>query len=208
MPAPIYTYTPNVPQAAQKISATQSPIANNFQAIRELIEVNHVGFNTVNDFGKHKSILMPVQVAAPAFAAGETGVYNKNYATTAKNETYVHRQNQAGTEDVPFTASILSNTAPANNMQGWTYLPSGIKLAWFGTGSQNGLVTVNIGAPIPAFNHIFAIYLTPLDPAAGDVDFVVRLVNVISAAQFRVYFSKRTSTGAATGAANVLVIGR
>ena len=35
MSNPSFTYTPNVPQAAQKISATQEPILNNFQAIND-----------------------------------------------------------------------------------------------------------------------------------------------------------------------------
>ena len=48
-----YTFSTNIPQSAQKISSTQAPIQSNFQAINELIDVNHVGFTDAVNFGKH-----------------------------------------------------------------------------------------------------------------------------------------------------------
>ncbi len=52
MAGPTYTYTSNVPQAATQFNLTQAPILSNFRAINELVAVNHVSFNTINDFGK------------------------------------------------------------------------------------------------------------------------------------------------------------
>lgn len=59
MALPTYTYTPDVPQGPQGMNVTQPILQNNFQAINELINVNHVGFNTPNDFGKHNIVTMP-----------------------------------------------------------------------------------------------------------------------------------------------------
>lgn len=204
-----YSYTANVPQGTQKISATQSPINANFQAINELVNIDHLTFNTGAEIGKHKKTTFPAQAAAPAFLAGEEGLYNLSYtppASAAKNELYVHKQTLAGTADIPFTASVLSNTAPTDGMQGWSYLPSGLLIKWTGV-AGTGLTTFTFPAAAPTFTKIFAIYLTPYNGSTGDVDFAIRLVDVVSMTQFRVYFSARTTAGAAAGAANALIIG-
>jgi len=163
----LFTYTTNVPQGAQAISSTQAPIQSNFQAINELIDINHETFGSA-DFGKHKYLQMPVQASAPSFSVGEEGLYNLNYAAlTAKNELYVHKQTSSGTADIPFTASILSNSTPAGGTNGWTYLPSGILMKW-GTKAvtTSGAQDFNLPAGTtfgPAFSAIFSITLTSSD---------------------------------------------
>jgi len=125
-----------------------------------------------------------------------------------KNELYIHKQRQgvaAGT-DVPFTASWLSNHTASSNQSGWTYLPSGILIKWEGV-SGTGLVTKTLDITFPAFSYIFAAFVSPTYASGVDEDFSVSFVNVVSAAQVRVYFSKRSTTGAAAGVGNVMLIG-
>jgi len=207
MAIPEFTYTKDVPQGTQKQSVTQAPIQRNFQAIKELVEIDHEGFNLVNNVGKHKRVSLLTHAPAPTFDANDAGLYNFLNPTTTKNELYVHKQTVAGTSNIPFTASYLSNNIPANNAAGWTYLPSGILMRWTGV-TGTGLTTVTLlPASTPAFSNIFIVFPIMSTPA-GYANAAVSFVDIISNTQFRVYFSKRTTTGAAPGEANVLIIGR
>jgi hypothetical protein len=203
-------YQANIPQPNNLLSQSQDDILNNFQAIQTLIGVNHVNFNDA-DQGKHKWVTFPQQGAIPpagsAFGATELGLYNAINATTAHNELYINKTNQATVVQVPMTASTLStNSAPAANTAGYTLLPSGILLRWGSFTGITGLSTVTLsGGILPT--GIISVQLTPYDPGATDVNFAVRLANIISGTQFNVFVSSRTSTGTATGGFQYLVIG-
>lgn len=192
--------------ASQTLNSSRNNVASNFQVISNDFAVDHVAYNTTGE-GKHNKVTLPVQSAAPTFTGSDDGLYNLLNATTNLNELYVHKQTNAGTNDIPMTASILSTTTIANNdVPGWTMLPSGILMRWL-TCSGTGLITVALpSGPIP-FNAIHTVLLTPWNPSGSDANFAVRLVSIITNSQFSVYFSSRTSTGAAAGAARVLVIG-
>ncbi len=197
----------NVPVPGQSLGASRDLINQNFSVINTAFAVNHVPYNDGSgNQGKHNLVTFPVQSPAPSFAAGEEGLYNLLNATTAKNELYVHKQTSASTADIPMTASILSQSVPASGAAGWTMLPSGILMRWENF-SGNGLTTVTLSAGYISFTTIYSIMLTPVDTSTGDVDFAVRLVDILSATQFRVYFSSRSSTGAAAGNAKALIIG-
>jgi len=199
-------YNANIPQPTDAPSNSQPLILGNFQAIESFVGVNHGTFDSVT-IGKHKFVTFPVQAAAPVFLAGETGLYNKNYATTAKNESYIHTQTFAGTSDIPFSASIMSTATPGNQTDGWTYLPSGILMHWSNI-AGNGSSVITVNPAYPAFSAIFTVLLTGIDPAVGDSNTSVRLVNILSNTQYTVYFSSRTALGAAAGNARALIIGR
>jgi len=77
MPSPIFTYSANVPQSSQYIRATQQPILNNFQAISEFVNVNHVGFTNSTDYGKHNFTSFPFQVTDPNTGPVEMAIYCK-----------------------------------------------------------------------------------------------------------------------------------
>lgn len=203
-------YQANIPQPNNLLSQSQDDILNNFQAIQTLIGINHVNFNDA-DQGKHKWLSLPQQAATPpagsAFGATELGLYNAVNGTTAKNELYVNKTNQATVVQVPMTASILStNSAPAANSSGYTLLPSGILLRWGSFTGITGLSTVTLsGGILPT--GIISVQLTPYTPSTTDDNFAVRFVDVLSATQFRIFVSSRTTTGAATGGFQYLVIG-
>lgn len=209
-------YTANTPQANDRISDTQDPILNNFINLPTLIEANHVGFDGSADEGKHKFVTLPVQAASPpvgAFSAGETGFYSFLNAITTKNEIYANVTHQATVRQVPASASFLSiNSAPGNNSEGWSYLPSGVLMRW-GQGTGNSVVTVTYatGAGVaPAFTEVFTVLVTPVWGATtADVDFTVRIID-FNASQFRVLVSKRTTVGneATNRFFNFIAIGR
>lgn len=77
MTTPIFPYNTNVPQAQQYIRVTQQPILNDFQAINEFINVNHVGFTDSTDYGKHNFTSFPFQVTDPTTGPAEMAIYCK-----------------------------------------------------------------------------------------------------------------------------------
>ena len=97
-------YQANIPNATDRISASQADIQGNFQ---ELLSWG-------NGYGNFTA-----QGAAPTFAAGNDGIYTLPYATTGVNELFVHKQVFGGTSEIPFTASKLSYTAIAGSDNGW-----------------------------------------------------------------------------------------
>jgi hypothetical protein len=161
-------YKPNIPLATDKISQSQSDINANFTAIDTVVGINHSAFGTATE-GKHKHVSFPVQAGAPAFLAGEEGLYSILNATTGVNELYVHRQTVDAATDIPLTASALSYNAKAACVNGWTYLPSGLLLKW---GSANingalGTVTPTVWSGGPNFSRVFTAYVTPFDTGAA-----------------------------------------
>lgn len=197
-------FNPNIPQSTDLLSQSQSDLLNNFQAIQTLVDVNHVDFASA-DQGKHKWVTFPSQGATPpagsGFAGTELGLYNAVYATTTKQELFVNKTNQATVVQVPLTASLLStNSAPPSNNGMWTYLPSGMIFKSGSTqGTFSGIVTVTPTGG-PAFTQILSVIVSPFNSSStDDLNFAVRLIDINSATTFRVYFSSRTSSGAASG---------
>ena len=184
------SYQNNIPQPTDALSQSQSDILNNFAAIQTLVDVNHVDFAS-SDQGKHKFVTFPVQTVTPSFNVGEVGLYNKLSAVTSVNELFI--VNSAGTTS-PLTAS-----QQVTNNNGWAYLPSGVLMKWGKGTATAGVYTFvfPVGANIPAFNGIFSILVTTAYSNASDGDGFVRL-NTFTApwAQFTVFASHRTSTGA------------
>jgi len=150
-------YNQNIPQPTDLLAISQADLLNNFIALQTLIDVNHVDFAS-GDEGKHKFVTMPVQGAAPAFAGGEVGLYNKlpaaPFPLTGQNELFINKSN--GT-NIPFTASAQASP-------GWTYLPSGILIKWGSGTATPGSNTFTFPANVntPAFASIFSMFLTPV----------------------------------------------
>lgn len=187
-------YITNIPGPNDLFSQSQPQILGNFTAIKTLIDVNHVDFDDATDQGKHKFISMPVQSPAPTFSAGEVGLYSFLSPITSKNELYINKTNQVTVTQIPATASILSVTsAPANDSNGWSYLPSGILIKW-GHSNANGLTATvfPVGANIPVFNQVFSIQVTTAYGNSADGDGFCRL-QAFNTTQFSVYGSARTT---------------
>lgn len=178
-------YQSNIPQASNRLSDSQADLLGNFQAIKQLIDVNHGTFGSASE-GKHTKVTYPVQSPQPTFSAGDLGTYSFLNPTTGKNELYVHKIQNATTADVPLTASSLSTATPAQGSGGWTFLPSGM---YWVTGSANGtgLTTVTLATPPP--NQLLNIVVCPFGATTTYVNLEVRLVDILSRTQFRVFIS-------------------
>lgn len=197
-------YNNNIPQPNNPLSQSQGDILNNFSAIYNLIGVNHVNFGSA-DQGKHMWITYPSQGATPpagsGFASTELGTYNAVYATTTQQELFINKTNQSTVVQVPCTASTLStNSAPASNAGMWTYLPSGLILkSGSSVGTFSGAIVITPTGG-PSFTQILSVIVCPYNNSTtGDLNFSVRLIDINSATTFRVYYSSRTSSGAASG---------
>lgn len=73
-----YIYTPDTPQGFQQINNTQGPVNFNFQDISTLMAVNHVPFNTANDFGKHNFITYYNQSSEPSTGPTDIAIFSEN----------------------------------------------------------------------------------------------------------------------------------
>lgn len=209
-------YNQNIPQATDQLSQSQSQLLGNFQAIKTLIDIDHVTFDAL-DQGKHNKVSLPVQASAPAFGASENGIYSRqsiNGGTgTNINEIYLNKFNNATTNTVAMTASILStNASPGDDSAGWSLLPSGILLKW-GTatitstsGSPVQTITFPVAVNIPAFLQCFTVQLTPRSAVAGDPNTMLYIVN-IAAASFTAICTSRTTSAFTTTTMKYLAIG-
>ena len=98
------TYTPNLPQSGQKISATQSPINNNFLAIDSAVNgfvVDHVSMTNTSDGGKHKQVTFNDNNTAGAQTGNKSVVYTQ--AGTADTSPQLFWRNA----DLPFHISPI-----------------------------------------------------------------------------------------------------
>lgn len=180
----------DVPQPSQTLASTQNPIRTNFATIDTAFTIDHAPYGSGNQ-GMHNKVTLPVLGAAPVYAAGNSGFFN--LAVAGVNEVFINKQAHAGVQQVPFTASILSFATPGSVTDGWTYLPSGIFLRW-GTGNANGLTTVTLTPSPPT--QILNVMVCPYTPAVtGYVNVTVRVVDVLSNTQFRVFGSLNDAPG-------------
>lgn len=157
-----YTYSTNVPQAAQKISATQAPIMSNFQAINEFIGVNHVGFGDAINFGKHNFTTLPFQASDPATASTEMAIYSKATPSGPNAGEIFYRYPSSGT-----VAQLSGSSAgqAGATVNGWSYLPGNVLMKWGqATGITSGANTIVFPTTggIPAFGtSVFMVDYTP-----------------------------------------------
>ena len=150
MASPQFPFNDAVPQSAQKISPTQSPILNNFQSINELINVNHVGFNDVINFGKHTVTTFPIQSILPTTGVGEMNIYAAATTTTNGLELFYQYPNNGAR--VQLTGSGNSNYA---YQSGYSYLTGTLLIKWgLATGLVTGTNTITFptGGSYPAFS--------------------------------------------------------
>lgn len=151
-------YQENIPQPNDQLSQSQNDILGNFQAIKTLVDINHVTFGGA-DQGKHKFVTMPEQGAAPATLANEGALYTAQGVYNTEAQLYWRRESNGVV--VPFTEGLNANN-------GWARLPTGALIKW---GSQviplsnNATDTYSfawpVGANIPAFAaNPYQVYYT------------------------------------------------
>lgn len=89
----MYPYNSNVPQSTQLIRATQQPIENNFQAINDWVNTNHVGFNDPDDYGKHNYTSLISQGSIPSTSSTEMVLFCASSVGSNPYELYYRYPN-------------------------------------------------------------------------------------------------------------------
>ena len=174
----------NVPLSGQSLDVTRVPVNSNFSTIDTAFQVDHVDYG-VSGQGKHEKVTL-VTNASAAFLAGEMGLFNNTSIPTGNPEIFVQRG--TGTP-YPMTGYVLGGT---NNGNGWTYLPSGLLMAW-GRSTTGGSdhVTITYATELtnfPGFTTIYAFpQLTRLSGAGGSTNFVT--LTAYNQTTFQVYAS-------------------
>lgn len=127
-------FLPDIPQSTDQLSISQGNILNNFTILGAIAGNANASSGSINTSGTNSGfnwIYLPPNNATPpagaAFPAGNVGIYSANNARTGFNEVYLNKTTAAGIVQIPSTACRLGGT---DNGNGWTYLPSGLKMAW------------------------------------------------------------------------------
>jgi hypothetical protein len=165
MAGPTYTYTSDTPQSPNPMNQTQPVILANFQAINELISVNHGAFNTTN-FGKHNFISL-LNTTAPGTDTTEIAMFTAVTGSPNPCELFIQYPSSAQTSQlvvqlsapVP-TPSNSTGTSGGNATQGWVTFPSGILFRWGTVAISTVSVTVNLTGTIPT-NNIYCASMSP-----------------------------------------------
>lgn len=175
----------DTPQAGQSLNVTQNPIRQNFITIDTAFSVDHAAYGSAN-VGKHNKITFPLQGAAPAFVANEIGLFNQNAAPTNRPDIWMSRGVAAA---IPITGYVMGGTNLGN---GWTYLPSGLLMAWgrstTGAGNNVTITYANELTNFPGFTTANAFpQLTRLSGAGTSTNFVT--LTAYNQTTFQVYSS-------------------
>jgi hypothetical protein len=151
-------YQNNIPQGNQRLSDSQGDLLANFQAIKQLIDVNHATFGNANE-GKHNFVSLPSQSGDPVTLASEMALYTK--LVTGVPQMFL--RNQTNGSVVNFTSATASPT------NGSTTLPSGIIIKWgSGTTAAGGSQTVTFATAFPG--GILTCYATIAVSAGSNVN--------------------------------------
>ncbi|CAB4121128.1 hypothetical protein UFOVP9_10 [uncultured Caudovirales phage] len=135
MSGPSYTYTAVTPNVADAMNTTTTTIRSNFQAINELVAVNHVTFNS-SDVGKHNFVSLEFQDPVPAVQSQQLTMYcaatgspnpAEIFYTYPSSLTTNNLVEQLTDQTVPSTGT---GTSFGNSSQGYCTFPSGVKIRW------------------------------------------------------------------------------
>lgn len=180
-------FLPNIPQSTDQISISQGNILNNFQILGSIAGNANANSSSLNASVGFNFVNFSLPGAAAITGANQMALYTGANANSGRQELYVIHQNS--TVPVPMTAYALGGTNAGN---GWTYLPSGLIMAWgrSTTGGANN-VTITYSAELtnfPGFTTVFAFpQLTRISGAGTSTNFVT-LTNYTQTT-FQVYAS-------------------
>lgn len=154
------TFSTNVPQSSQKISSTQTPIKNNFAAISEIINVNHIGFSDPNDYGKHTFTSLPFQSSNPSTSSTEMAVFSVATPSGPNAAEIFYRYPSDGSV-VQLTGGVGTSISATS---GFAYMSTTVAMIW---GLKTGIVSSSTntiifptGAGFPILTAAPQIYYT------------------------------------------------
>ncbi len=178
------TFQRNIPQPGDLISVSQDNLLQNFQAINDSYDVNHILFNLAGD-GKHKFVEMPTQITDPAGGASEVTIFAR-----AETLPFVGEVNLWYKRNAEATAFQLTGTNPLNDASGHTFLPGGLLMQWLLVASPNDNDLVDF--PIAFGDTPYSLQLTAQrnGTSAGDVN-----GTSLTATNFRLRLGSNSNTG-------------
>lgn len=199
---PITPYTTNIPLATQAINQTQQAINDNFTCLvnnitpaNGLITVNHVGTNDPTDYGKHKFVQFPVQIAAPTTAANELALYTKTIS--AITHLFL-RQPSNGIEidlSSALSATASNVTTTTFNVLNGLIIKVGFTSGNFINPDTLGTITFPVQFPNNCISVIPAM-LIPTATSSSNAPPNTAILVDYSATQFRVFNRKSTGNSA------------
>ena len=143
-------YNPNIPVATDKLSSSQADLLGNFTALGTIVDPND------------PTLKLTQRAVDPAAAANQLQFYTK--AIGATTELFMLRGVGAA---IDCTSSLKAD-------QGWTMLPSGMRMAWGWDVSSNPVL---FAAPFPTAVYSVSLtlnvgvignhYWVSVDPGAG-----------------------------------------
>lgn len=181
-------YTVNIPQPGDNPSGSQDQILQNFQVLNTAFSQDHGAYNSATQ-GQHNQITFPVGPLAGqpfTYLVGQIGLQSLSQAPTNTPDIWLTRG--TGTA-FPMTGYTMGGTNAGN---GWTYIPSGLKMAWgrSTTGAGNN-VTITYSAELTNFpgwaNANTFPQLTRLSGAGTSTNFVT--LTAYNQTTFTVYSS-------------------
>ena len=196
-------YSNNKPLAADRISASQAVLLDDFIAIDTGWLVNHVNLNLPNT-GKHHYITLPNNTFGAGFPyttlANEVALYSESgnlYFRPAGQAVGVHDND----------VNLIGGIGATN--PGWSLDPSGVKMLWFDTGAVTNDTAYTIPtAGLTTFANIFSVQVTTVWLGVN-LAFPVCFWKISGTGTpldpFRVWL--KTNNGAGHAGAKILVIG-
>jgi len=186
-------FLPLIPQATDKLSISQGNILNNFTILGAIAGNSNASSASINATSGFNWLYLPASGATPpagaAFPAGDVGMYSFINTATGFKELYLNKTMTAGITQIPATAARMGGTNAGN---GWTYLPSGLKMAW-GRSTTGGSdhVTITYATELtnfPGFTTVNAFpQLTRISGAGASTNFVT--LTAYNQTTFQVYAS-------------------
>ena len=137
------TYNENIPTTNNRPSADQPIMQTNAVAIKNILDIDHVTFNT-SPSGYHKVIHFVTQGSDPGTVAG----IGQTYTKTVSGDEYPFFKTGLG------TVYQLAGNASSLATNGYTTLPNGLILQWGRKLSpgQTGTVNFPIAFPTACFS--------------------------------------------------------
>lgn len=158
-------WNPNIPQAFDVMSDSQSDLLDDYRAINSFMNINHVDFNGA-DQGKHKYVQFPVQSSAPATLSTEVALFSRlaTQVITTQVPTICFKNSSNG--------AVYEFGIGRGSTAGWARLPSGALMKWHriiwpeaGFGSNDSTFTTSW----PSDNQYPAFQTTPVFMAGSVV---------------------------------------
>lgn len=150
------TYIPTPATTNDVPAQSQAIIYNNFLALQDAINQNHVNLNTgTGQDGKHKFLQMPNQSTAPTTSASEGGLYCKASSSSGSSRTELFFRRESNGAEIEISGALAATN-------GWQQLPSGLILKW-GTSSLAGTTETEFAFGGPAYaTAVYYVSVVPL----------------------------------------------